>query len=105
MNPVSRRAKPTHLNGNEVLIAEYLGKTFRVSITQGQEDGIDDTPVPEGCDIRMNLITHKSVAAKEVRKMLGEAKSGDSLLFICRSQNVKKHVLAALGLTESMLTA
>lgn len=105
MNPVSRRAKPAHPNGNEVLIAEYLGKTFRVSITQGQEDGVDDEPVPDGCDIHMNLIEHRSIAAKEVRKMLDKAKSGDSLLFICRSLNIQKHVLTALGLTESTMTA
>lgn len=106
MNPVSHRDKPRNAKGNEVLKVEYLGKTMRADIILGsKEEDIDNSRLPDGAEMQINMILDRAVVAKEVREMLGEAKSGNHMLFMCRTFNIRKDVLSALGFTEGALTA
>lgn len=106
MNPVSNREKPRNSKGNEVLKVEYLGKTMRANVILGSSEGdMDDSKIPEGAELQINMILDRAVVAKEVREMLDEAKSGNHMLFMCRTFNIRKDVLSALGFVEGALTA
>lgn len=106
MNPISHRQKPVSAKGNEVLKVEYLGKTMTACVMLGsKEEEMDDSQAPEGAAIQINLIVDRAVVAKEVREMLDEAESGNLMLFMCRTFNIRKDVLSALGFIEGALTA
>lgn len=106
MNPVSRREKARDAKSNEVLKVEYLGKTMRANVILGSSEGdMDDSKIPEGAELQINIILDRAVVAKEVREMLDEAKSGNQMLFMCRTFNIRKDVLSALGFVEGALTA
>ncbi len=106
MNPVSHREKPRDAKGNEVLIVQYLGKKMRACVMLGaREQDMDSTRIPEGAALNMNLIIDRAVVGKEVREMLDDADDGDHMLFMCRTFNIRKDVLAALGFVEGAITA
>lgn len=106
MNPVSSREKPRNSKGNEVLKVEYLGKTMRANVILGSnQSDMDNSKIPEGAEFQINMILDRAVVAKEVREMLDEAKNGNHMLFMCRSFNIRKDVLIALGFSEGAITA
>lgn len=106
MNPVSRREKARDAKGNEVLKVEYLGKVMRANVILGsRESDMDNSKAPEGAEIQINMILDRAVVAQEVREMLDEAKSGNQMLFMCRTFNIRKDVLSALGFVEGAITA
>ncbi|WP_210015022.1 hypothetical protein [Pseudomonas palmensis] len=106
MNPVSCREKPRNAKGNEVLRVEYLGKTMRANVILGSNEGdMDNSKIPEGSEFQINMILDRSVVSKEVREMLDEAKNGNHMLFMCRTFNIRKDVLTALGFVEGAITA
>ena len=106
MNPVSSREKPRNAKGNEVLKVEYLGKIMRANVILGSSQGdMDNSTAPEGAEFQINMILDRDVVAKEVREMLDEAKSGNHMLFMCRTFNIRKDVLTALGFVEGALSA
>ncbi|WP_248731773.1 hypothetical protein [Pseudomonas sp. MWU13-2517] len=106
MNPVSRREKARDAKGNEVLKVEYLGKVMRANVILGSNQAeIDNSKIPEGAEMQLNMILDRAVVAKEVREMLDEAKNGNHMLFMCRTFNIRKDVLSALGFVEGALTA
>lgn len=106
MSAFSQRAKPKDFKGNEVLRVEYLGKVMRACIILGaNERDMDDAQIPEGSAIHMNFIVDRSVVIREVREILSDAKDGDHILLMCRTFNIRKDVLAALGFAEGSLTA
>lgn len=105
MKAVSQRAKPIDLKGNEVLKVEYLGKVMRACVILGvNEQDMDDARIPPGSTFHMNLISERSVASNEVQEMLDEAADGDHMLFMCRTHNIRKDVLVALGFAEGSIT-
>lgn len=106
MNPVSRREKARDAKGNELLKVEYLGKLMRANVILGSnESDMDNSKVPEGAEVQINMILDRTVVAQEVREMLDEAKDGNQMLFMCRTFNIRKDVLTALGFVEGALTA
>ncbi|XAZ48313.1 hypothetical protein AAHB44_17595 [Pseudomonas simiae] len=106
MNPVSRREKARDAKGNEVLKVEYLGKVMRANVILGSsESDMDNSKAPEGAEIQINMILDRAVVAQEVREMLDEAKNGNQMLFMCRTFNIRKDVLSALGFVEGAITA
>ncbi|MCP8350646.1 hypothetical protein DN387_20645 [Pseudomonas sp. FBF18] len=106
MNPVSSREKPRNAKGNEVLRVEYLGKTMRANVILGSNEGdMDNSKIPEGAEFQINMILDRSVVSKEVREMLDEAKNGNHMLFMCRTFNIRKDVLTALGFVDGAITA
>lgn len=106
MNPVSRRERSRNAKGNEILIVEYLGKTMRACVMLGaKQEDMDNSKIPEGAELQINLILDRAVVVKEVREMLDDAKSGNHMLFMCRTFNIRKDVLSALGFVEGALTA
>lgn len=106
MNPVSSREKPRNSKGNEVLKVEYLGKTMKANVILGASQAdMDNSTAPEGAEFQINMILERGVVAQEVREMLDEAKSGNQMLFMCRTFNIRKDVLTALGFVEGALTA
>ncbi|NNA32734.1 hypothetical protein CJF40_09065 [Pseudomonas lundensis] len=106
MNPVSHREKARDAKGNEVLKVEYLGKTMRANVMLGSnQNEMDNSKLPDGAEIQINMILDRAVVAKEVREMLDEAKSGNQMLFMCRTFNIRKDVLSALGFVEGAITA
>ncbi|MDP9528488.1 hypothetical protein [Pseudomonas protegens] len=106
MSPISVREKPRNLKGNEVLKVTYLGKTMSACVMLGsRQEDMDNTPFPDGIEVQVNMILDRSVVAKEVREMLDEAEDGNHMLFMCRTFNIRKDVLSALGFTEGSITA
>lgn len=106
MNPVCSREKPRNAKGNEVLKVEYLGKTMRANVILGSNEGdMDNSKIPEGAEFQINMILDRAVVSKEVREMLDEAKNGNHMLFMCRTFNIRKDVLTALGFVEGAITA
>ncbi|WP_110947372.1 hypothetical protein [Pseudomonas bohemica] len=106
MNPTSQRLKSPDAKGNEVLKVEYLGKTMRACVILGtHERDMDNSKIPEGAELQINLIVDRRVVGEEVREMLDEAKNGNHMLFMCRTFNIRKDVLSALGFTAGALTA
>lgn len=106
MNPISHREKPRDAKGNELLKVEYLGKTMKAFVMLGaREQDMDDTRIPEGAALNMNLIIDRAVVDKEVREMIDEAEDGDHMLLMCRTFNIRKDVLSALGFVEGAITA
>jgi len=106
MKPVSSRAKSPHRNGTEVLVVDYQGKQMRATVTQDHGGaGWDDASTVEGCDVQINLIVSRSVVAKEVKEMLDDSKHGNNMLFICRTFNIKRDVMTALGFAPGAMTA
>lgn len=69
------------------------------------QNEMDNSKLPDGAEIQINMILDRAVVAKEVREMLDEAKSGNQMLFMCRTFNIRKDVLSALGFVEGAITA
>lgn len=106
MNPVSNRAKSPHRNGTEILVVHYQGKQMRATVTQDFDGvGWDDASTAEGCEVQINMIVSRSVVAKEVKEMLDDSKHGNNMLFICRTFNIKRDVMTALGFVAGAMTA
>ncbi|WP_422419119.1 hypothetical protein [Pseudomonas sp. GZD-222] len=66
---------------------------------------MDNSKIPEGAEFQINMILDRAVVSKEVREMLDEAKNGNHMLFMCRTFNIRKDVLTALGFVEGAITA
>ncbi|MGN8276757.1 hypothetical protein [Pseudomonas sp. SMN5] len=106
MSPVSHREKPRNVKGNETLKVEYMGKTMRAFVMLGaKQEDMDNTRIPDGAEMQINMIVDRGAVSKEVREMLDEAKSGNHMLFMCRTFNIRKDVLSALGFVEGALSA
>lgn len=106
VSPTSERLKPKDPRGNEVLSVQYQGKSIRACVMLGvAERDMDDTPIPSGATLNLNLITDRSIVGKEIQEMIDEASDGDHLLIMCRTFNIRKDVLVALGFAEGAITA
>lgn len=88
-----------HGSGFEILETKYGAKTLRVSVATNAND-VDTKQAPDGAQIHMTLIDKSKAVEKGVKEVFDAAKSGDSVVILCRSDSIYKAVLSHVGFSS-----
>ncbi|GFM90785.1 hypothetical protein [Pseudomonas cichorii] len=99
MTVSSVRASMQHGVGFEILETRYMDKTLRVSVAKSAND-LDTKKVEGDAQVHMTLIEKNKAVEKGVKEVFDAAKSGDSVVILCRSESIYKTVLKEIGFGE-----
>lgn len=95
----SVRASMQHGAGFEILETKYKDKTLRVSVATSAND-VDTKQVEGEAQIHVTLIEKIKAVDRGLKEVLESAKSGESVVILCRSSTIYKAVLAHVGFNE-----
>lgn len=105
MSVTSKRLKPAHKNGTEVIEISADGKVIRATVTTNTHGvGWDDENISGG-NLYICMIVYPHSVASEIMEMRANASDGGHALIMCATPKVKSLVMSALGFQHDVLSA